>query len=243
MSRSHRTRCSVAVLVLLGALLSACQSDAQPTPPPDDRLVVTREPLETAIFLDAYLRGDPDVAEEVAAPLLEAEWARRGRPLPERPEVPGEGALPLRFAFVGGVLEDSGVGHYLYLATPSARWHLQQRLPSVWRLDTDPSGRVVWAGVVWLFSADTPVTATVRPPPAVAGDPTGSEPSGPTVLIRLQSATTQERYEVLRAAASDRSSGTASPAALVSFYASDEEGAVRAGVWSYDQPVGLGRLR
>ena len=74
-------RLPIVALVLVGALMAACEADPRTGPPPPDPGVVAREPPEVALFLDAYARDDEDTVDEVASPpssvLASTRWTTR----------------------------------------------------------------------------------------------------------------------------------------------------------------------
>jgi hypothetical protein len=218
-----------------------CQSAATDRPRPLDPSIVTLEPQETASFLAARVEGDEEAAEEVASPLYAAKWARRGLSAAQRRALHPEGLLGIHFAFVGGVLDAAGFGHYLYLTTPTAQPDPHQDLHpgswSVWRVDTDPAGRVVWMELVWLFSPDVALTATIGGMAQLAGAvPATLQPLRPEVLIRIQATSTPESYNLIHIGKANLLSDQAPDGGVVAFYGTDEDGRLRPGVWSYGQP-------
>jgi hypothetical protein len=223
------TPAAIAALVLCGVLVAGCQVAPQPGPPSSDPRVVTREPLEAALFLEAWARGDEETVDQVASRLYEAEWARRGVAPGGRRDQWAEGSPRDPLAFVGGVLDEARFGHHLYLSTPGGRSRPDQPAPAVWRVDTDPTGGVVWVERVWLFRGDTWVITTVGGMIGQAGlVPASLRVLRPEPLIRIASDTTQESYDLIR---------IGSAGGLLAFYGTDETGAVVDGVWSYGQPV------
>jgi hypothetical protein len=232
-------RVALAVLLLL---LPACTLEAPDRSTPAEPRLVAAEPGRVAAFLAALSRGDEEAAEKVTSPLYRAEWERRGLSRAERRSLHADMPSRAAFAFAGGARDAAGFGHHLYLAQPPPRWHLQPTSPSVWRVDTDPDGWVIWAELVYLFGSGGSITATE----AGASGPDAPMPAAlasrhPRPLVRLQADATPESYNLIRV---DRSatSRRASPggAALV-FYGADEEGGLRPGAWSYGEPVGTNR--
>jgi hypothetical protein len=219
------------------AVTTGCQADWTRPAAPVDPSIVTLEPQETARFLATYTRGDEAAAEEIASPLYQAEWVRRGLPLAERQSLHPVGHLGFHVAFVGGFLGAAGFGHYLYLAAPLAQRDPYKGPLAVWRVDTDPAGRVIWLELVWRFSPDISVTATTgdraRQP---AGAPAELQALRPEVLIRIQADTTRESYNLIRIAPANLPVENPPEGGVVAFYGTDEEGGIRPGVWSYGQP-------
>jgi hypothetical protein len=233
-----RVSASIAALVVSAALMAGCEADPRLGPPSFDPRVVTREPPQIAVFLGADARGDEETADEFASPLYRAEWARRGlrpgTPPASRPE--GSPAEP--FTFVGGVLDAPGFGHHLYLAAPPPGLHTQ-RSPAVWRVDTDPAGRVIWAERVWQFGDETSVSTTVGGMAEQTGlVQTALQVFEPELVIRIASDATQESYDVVRIAKANLPLDTGPEGEIIAFYGTDRVGAVVDGRWSYGQRSG-----
>src|SRR5262249_57634076 len=116
-------------------------------------------PRPAAAFLDAYARAGEAGAEAVASPLYAAEWERRGLSPADRRALHAAAAADaegewVHFAYLGGAVDRRAFVHLLYLARPAG-----PRAPSpasVWRVDADPAGRVIWLELVYLFARDTP---------------------------------------------------------------------------------------
>jgi hypothetical protein len=210
------------------------------TPAVGPREVIAAEPAIAAAFVAAYARADLATAELAASPLYTAEWARRGVSRPER-----EAILPRRdptspvewahFSYLGGFVDSLGFGYLLYLAHPTAADRIPS--PTVWRVDTDPDGRVIWIEMVWLFSEDTDAVDPVAPEQAAAGEARVAAGDGRSQLVLgARSAGGRQGYYGLRPAKS-ASVGTAagrSRTGLI-FFAIDGEGYLRPGAWSYGE--------
>jgi hypothetical protein len=135
-------------------------------------------------------------------------------------------------------MDAAGFGHYLYVATPP-RWHLQPTLPSVWRVDTDPDGSVIWAELVYRFGGGAAVTVTEGDSAAPdAPIPAAWAYRHPRPLVRLQADTTPESYNLIRINPPGTSHGARPGGTALVFYGVDEEGGVRPGAWSHGEPVG-----
>ena len=221
MPRSLRT---LALAFFFG--LAACQ----PMLPAEhsDPTRVTVEPAAAVEFVRAFTRGDEAAAEAVASPLYRYEWSRRAISLEQRLAV-----VPhrwhrtvddpewIRFRFEGGVRDDAGFGHLIYTAWPLP-WATADPAPSVWRVDVDPDGRVIWSELVWLFSDGTrQLRAAQQLPPGVAAG---------TVLLGLHSTAGPEGFYALE---------TNGHALL--FLATGPEGKTRVAAWSYDSMQGISR--
>jgi hypothetical protein len=190
--------------------------------------VAAHEPAGAAAFVRAIARGDEATAGAVASPLYRAERERRGLDPVARPPLQGTAASTIDLAFVGGARDDGGFGHNLYVATPARRGDPQPIAPSVWRVDTDPDGRVIWAELVWLFGAAGSVV-----PLDVSGEPTSASlPPAITALrprrvLGVRSEEAREAYylAVVTVAGEPR----------VVFFGEDQDGRLRPGAWSYGQ--------
>src|SRR6185437_5967904 len=101
-----------------------------------------------------------------------------------------------------------GFGHRLYLARPTCLCPGA----SVWRVDTEPSGRVIWLELVWLFQTDDPAPSgftslhdlTAVPLPAALAA------RAPRLVVGIRANRDGERYdavEVAKAADDDASLG------------------------------------
>jgi hypothetical protein len=205
-------------------LLAACQA----APPATERHSIEAEPAEAAAFVRAFTTGDEAAAESIASPLYRYEWARRAISVEQRLAVvphrwhrTADDPEWIRFRFEGGLRDDAGFGHLIYTAWPMA-WATADPTPSVWRVDVDPDGRVIWCELVWLFSEGTGELRGARHlPPGV--------PAG-TVLLGLLSTAGPEGFYAIE---------TNGQALL--FLATGPEGTTRVAAWSYDSKHGIGR--
>jgi hypothetical protein len=233
-----RRRLLALALALGGAAcLPACQSVAALVTP--KRAAIETEPPATAAFLDAFARGDEAGAERVASPLYRAEWERRRISVDDRlawrPANAGSSAWA-RFTYVGGVVESPSAHHLLFTAES-----LTESVPAytVWRLDTDADGRIIWCEEVYLFSdGAAPLNAVTRrrgddfaallPPQLVADDP--------LLLVGVRAAGSREGYYLIVLPPVDdaRLPSTArSRQTRYVFLAVDPEGVIRPGTWTY----------
>jgi hypothetical protein len=221
----------IAAWAVVASLLSGCAQTTSIALQKLNRGEVAAEPTPAAAFLDAFRRGDEAAAEQQASPLYSQEWARRQITVSQR-----EAWLPtwhsssgvrsdwLELSYVDGFVDAQGKGHLLYFARaadPAAG-----ASPTVWRLDTDLNGRVIWAEMVWLFSNDT---QDVTP---LTGSTTGSNAALPAPLARMKphfvigihSSQTWEGYYAVEHTAGDH--------LALNFFAIDEAGLIRPGAWS-----------
>src|SRR5262249_35307374 len=194
---------------------------------------VREVPAATALFLAAFRRGDELTAEDVASPLYRLEQERRHRSARDRAALgpdPAASDARLDFTFVAGAVDGGGYEHLLYVVRP-ARANPAD-LPTVWRVDADASGRVIWLELVWLFGTPDvtflqPGTRAARlawpPPPVLRG-------MRQDVVLGIRATTGPEGYFVVRtpAATSDAASAT-----RLRFLGTDADGQIRPGAWSY----------
>jgi hypothetical protein len=253
-------RCLALVAAL--ALFPACRS-VTPSPPVDPDLV-TVEPPGAAAFLAALAQGDEATAEGVASPLYRAEWERRGLTIADRRALHAGPPPWIAFAFVGGVVDQADFGHYLYLASPPAGQHPPSDAPSVWRVDVDPQGEVIWAEVVHRFGSGAAAAVTLGDGSASSAPvPAALQSLQPDSLVRIQSTATPESYNlvrvrpphltalqtrrlhqgdgggnVIRASQSEPTIPIDGQGDALAFYAVDDDGGFRPGAWSYGQPTG-----
>jgi hypothetical protein len=231
-------------LMCLGLLLAGCAPPSleQPHPSATPEPVSAVEPPATSAFLAAYAAGDEVAAERLASPLYRAEWERRGwtdRDLDVlRPDwfEPGPSRVWIRFTYIGGAADSAGFGRLLFAGQSTGGDGAGGA--SVWRVDTAPDGRVIWAELVWLFGEAGPVMpadatrslAGVALPPALAA-------LHPRPLVAARSEASGEAYYLADATAHGQS--------RVIFFALDQEGQFRPGAWSYGadnaQPSEYGR--
>ena len=198
----------------------------------------------TTAFVTALAHGDEATAEQVASPLYQAEWTRRGLTVRDRTalarsssDLPVPGAEKLHFTSIGRVDTSQGFRQLLYVARPA---NDDQAAPSsVWRIDTDPRGQVIWAEMVFLLDADSaPFT------PVEAGDTSkeinlpGYFPGlDPQVVMGVRSATGSEGYYAVKITNSSTQKAKGGDSTGIVFFGVDDDGAIRPGVWSYAQSV------
>ncbi|HEY3109336.1 MAG TPA: hypothetical protein VGL23_11320 [Chloroflexota bacterium] len=191
------------------------------------------EPASAARFVAAYGAADETAAERVASPLYAAEWARRGLSTDDRAAARARGAAPdarprsLTFQYVNGMAEPDGLTHLFYLAWPTE----PRASPTLWRVDADTSGQVIWAEMVWLFSDAVTDVAAVTDPRALGSLPLPGEVARlrPRLALGLSVTGTQEGYYGLEVDAP----GPEGRRSAMLFIAVDEDGQARPGAWSY----------
>ena len=193
-------------------------------------------PPATEGFVTAYGHSDYATIERVASPLYFVEWARQGVSLGEQASLLEQHQRSatgewLYLTYATGVVDSRDFGHYLYVGRPISG----SGAPSVWRVDTDSTGQVIWIELVWLFSSRSVVAEVLTP--------TGGQDD--SALRSLLPAGTGDRVFGVRSA--DSLEGyygvvplpvpqpTASGPDNVQFYAVDESGAFRLPVWSYGE--------
>jgi hypothetical protein len=190
---------------------------------------LVREPTLTGQFIDAYRRGDEVAVENVASPLYRQEWVRRGVSFERRQAwLPSGQTRPdgttgvFSLAFISGLVGDDSLSHLLYLARSG-----DDSNESVWRVDADAAGRVIWAEMVWLFSADTKALTNVSTPreAGVAALPPRLARLHPDMLIGVRDSVGWEGYYAARYIANGEY--------VVNFFGLDEYGDLRPGAWSY----------
>ena len=196
------------------------------------------EPTAAARYISAYAHRDETLAEEVASPLYRAEWARRSVSVADRVRwmpTEAEDGTPLdewlRFTYLGGVMDGHGVGHLLYAAEASDT--AKGPTPSIWRVDTDADGRVIWSEMVWLFSESTQGWTPLTGAGAVAGAPVPEELGrlGARPILGVRSNETAEAYYLAGIPAQEDAEAPTPTA--VAFYAVDAEGEFRPSAWTY----------
>ena len=115
--------------------------------------VVSDEPPSAAAFIASQRDHDSVEAARVTSPIFRAELARRGRGT----EWPFyglwiEATSRLDFRFVSAVTDGSGFTFALYAARP--RISVGPDSPtSLWRIDLDPEGRVIWGELARIFTS------------------------------------------------------------------------------------------
>jgi hypothetical protein len=219
--------------MLVGTTLVLPQRAATSTAEASPVVSLAEPPFATA-YLRAYGRGDLAAADWVASPLNGLEWSRRDVTAEAR-----QGLLPgsatdsasarIDFHFIGGARDERGFGHLLYLAEPIGRDQLA--MPSAWRVDTDPNGRVIWAEVVFLFSdeATRGGTTAVESDASAIPLPETVAQQHPRLVAGIHASRGHEGYYLLSIPAAS------SRAQTVLFVGIDADGRARPGAWSYGQ--------
>ncbi len=135
---------SVAGLILIATLalgLSTAQGAiVQPR--------VSLEPPDAAAFITSQRDQDAATASRVTSGLFHAELDRRGldRAYPLDP-LWSEATSKLTFTFVDALADRNGFTSALYTARPKDADYPV----TLWRLDLDPQGKVIWGDFLWLF--------------------------------------------------------------------------------------------
>ncbi|HEX5415348.1 MAG TPA: hypothetical protein VFZ25_06765 [Chloroflexota bacterium] len=203
--------------------------------------VLAREPAATTAFLAAYARGDLAQADELASALYRAEWLRRGLSLEDRQSLlpaylkgSGHPTVWLRFQYVGGMVDARGFGHLLYAA--EATGGDGDRSPSVWRVDTDADGRVIWLEMVGLLAPSPALVTTIAPTSNPSAMPEPSRPGSPRpcLLLGVRSSAGHEGYYEAGLKPDDPTGADGCPA-RVTFFVVDEDGLVGPGAWTFGQ--------
>jgi hypothetical protein len=114
------------------------------------------------------------------------------------------------------------LSHLLYLARSA-----DESSESVWRVDADSSGRVIWVELVWLFSSEATSLINVSTPreAGLAALPPRLARIQPDILIGVRDSVGWEGYYAARYVANGRF--------VVNFFGLDEYGDLRPGAWSY----------
>ena len=190
---------------------------------------LVREPALAGQFIDAYRRGDEAAVEQVASPLYRQEWMRRGVSVQQRQRwMPSGQVRPdgttgvFTLSFIDGLVGDDNLSHLLYLSRSG-----DQSSETVWRVDADSSGRVIWVEMVWLFSSETTSLINVSTPreAGLAALPPRLARIHPDMLIGVRDSVGWEGYYAARYVANG--------GFVVNFFGLDEYGDLRPGAWSY----------
>lgn len=215
------------------------------------------EPIAGAQFVRAYAATDAEAIARLASPLYWLELKRRGEAnrrafLPVPWDDPAsKPAMPwLQFTYVDGVVDDSGFTHLLYVAR-STLVNASRAPLTVWRVDLDPTGRVVWGDVVFVFGpaqgfstrhlTDVHLDTLPAIPIPLALQPIWPM-FQPQILLTITS-TDGQCYYALGGTRKDRGSPDHGIPSIVIFFARDAQGHVLRGTWSYGEPTyreGLG---
>lgn len=193
-------------------------------------------PLATADFVAAYGHSDYATIQRVASPLYFVEWARQGVSLGDQASLiqqhqhspTGEWLL---FTYATGFVDLRGFGHYLYVGRPISA----AGSASIWRVDADSSGHVIWIEMVWLLSSRSLATQTLHPGSAQDDHAVRVRvPAGPAdVVFGVRSADGLEGYYGV--APEPGTAVGAGKTDSVEFYAIDDSGTFRLPVWSYGE--------
>lgn len=203
----------------------------RPAPPEPAR----PEPPAAAAFVAAHVRADAAPVALVTSPLYRAEAARRGRPAGLDP-LWAEAARLVAFVYVGGLVDERGFAHALYTARP--RRPGADGPTTVWRLDLDPRGRVVWGEPVRLLPG-TGVRSVVgghaAADPAALPSPDGWASLSPDEVVGVRAENGAGYYAV----GLHRGAGRPRPAAVL-FVIADDAGGLTRDPWSFGRPLPIG---
>jgi hypothetical protein len=245
------------ILVATGALLVSLVAllvGGVPTlePPVAGVVSSTRpEPPAAPLFVAAYARVDAHAIAQLVSPLYRLELARRGDggheaflPVPWDERMPAPLSPWLQFRYLDGIADAQGFTHAFYLARSRlATGH--RPTATLWRVDLDPAGRVIWGEMVFgLGEADRVAasqTSRVRVaalppvpiPPALAPRWPGLRP---TALLALHSSE-GHRYYVLGLVPKAMPAGGRPPPSVLVYFGVDREGKIFPGAWSYGEPA------
>lgn len=205
-----------------------------------DRAAVA-EPVGAAAFVAAYARADEAAAERLASPLYVIEWGRRGSSFELResyvqPAASSAGGW-LRFTYQVGMIDRGGFAHLLYTAEPVSG----PPVPTVWRIDTAPDGRVIWSEPVWIFARPVSLVHVSAFPSIedladIAGTAEPSAHFAPARVAGFRAADATEGYYLAGVEAGASPGASPTRPASVRFFAVDDGGRVRPGAWSYGEP-------
>jgi hypothetical protein len=143
------------------------------------------------------------------------------------------GAEWIHFTYLGGAPSDDGTSQLLYEAQPTGP--LNRAYPSAWRVDTDQSGNVIWAEMVYLFSTPLSDVAPVRLTSS-GGDaawPTVVAPFHPRLIAGLRSRVGPEAYYEVMLPTGSKDALFDGPFNATVFFAVDSDGNIRPGGWTY----------
>jgi hypothetical protein len=220
-------------------------------PPPRKAIALLPEPRAARQFVSAYARVDEDTISRLTSPLYHFELARRGYgdrlavvPVPwddtaSRPATPW-----LRFTYLDGIADSDGFTHLLYLARSTLVD--ERRAPTtVWRVDLDPEGRIIWAEMVFGFgeakgySVHRTMDVHLRDLPEIPV-PQSLQPIWPSlqpqVLLTVTSVADQCYYALGLVPKGKALAGGGVPD-IVIFFATDEDHHVFPDAWSYGERI------
>ena len=219
-------------ITLLGLALTVGLMASQPSPSIASP-VYPPEPAAAAAFIDSQRTGNVAEAERVTSPLYRAEMVRRGRgsawPLDG---LWVEATAQLSFTYVAAVSDSRGFTYVLYTARP--RYPTGQASPtSLWRIDLDPQGKVIWGDLARIF--ESPQVEVIRGQ-GLAGTPSVLARSwvAPTSVVPLQvvlevRSAAGDAYVALRPDPTDPG--------RIAFVQQDTSGDIGPSYWSFGEPV------
>jgi hypothetical protein len=249
MDLSTMSRRLLVLLVAATLTLASAPASGSSTARADDSALP--EPVVGARFVRAYAEADPEAIAALASPLYRTELGRRGIPnVPAFLPVPWDdpaSAPPipwLKFTYVDGIVDDSGFTHLLYVARSLVVDESSAPL-TVWRVDLDPRGRLVWGDVVFDFgpapgfsarrTTDVRLESLPEIPVPSRLEPIWSE-LRPRVLLSVTSTGGDTYYALGLRHADLRGPNDRRPSVLI-FFAADTKGHVFPGVWSFGEPT------
>jgi hypothetical protein len=204
--------CSVFILSIL---LSGLQVTSAPNP-----VGPTAIPTTVATFVQGDAAGDEATMLPVASPIFWIELSRRGvTTTAQRAEVRPRG---LTFTPRGGTRDAHGFGHWFY-TTRSARSAGKAPL-TIWRIDSDLNGLVIWIEPVYFFSGCDDAMIGANPPPS-HGQSDEILTVSPMTQFALHCTATAEGYYVIQSRDGHQ----------ISYSAVNAYGDVLPGAWSFGQ--------
>jgi hypothetical protein len=212
---------SLVLVAALGAALvrAVCGTTLSQAGVPDQR--APNEPATAAAFMASQRDRDTTTVALVTSPLYRAEMARRGRGT----DWPFDGlwteaTAQLSFTFVGALSDSDGFTFALYTAR-AKHPNTADAPTSLWRIDLDPEGRVIWGELARIF--DSPRVEVVRGPRALALANTRWQ-----LLFAVRSAA-GDAYVALHPDPADPG--------RIAFAQEDASGELGPSFWSFGQPM------
>ena len=140
---------SVIALALALALVAALALGLRSTQGSVGQVPATPEPPDAAAFITSQRDQDSQTASRVTSSLFHAELDRRGLKA-SWPLDPlwSKATSTLTFTYVDALTDRNGFTSVLYTARPNG----ETSPVTLWRLDLDPNGKVIWGDFLWLFS-------------------------------------------------------------------------------------------
>jgi hypothetical protein len=203
-----------------------------------------REPAAAARFVNGFATSDAEHIAPTLSPLYRDELLRRGitRRLVflDRHHLSPPAPEPwLRFTYLGGMADEFGFQHLLYVATSPGDGSTR----TVWRLDLTPDDQVIWFEYALILAPAGEQAIAAFTSEADAGRYAALVPRSPVdlgvtprVATGLRAGASQEFVMLGLFRAGERASERA---AVVAFFHRDGD-VVRPGWWSYGQPVPTG---